>query len=193
MSDRSELELEVEAMDWDSRTGALDVLVGEFVLVTPESSDHPRYATISALLERIRKALGMDAVFVSQFIGNQPVVRYTTPLDDGGEQPCDPLEETYGQRVLESRPRLPRPRSVSREQLNPVFTAVPVASKDGSEYGTLCCRSYSTGAGSHEALQSVARLVAATLDGADSSISGFMGLSSHVPAPAYPQQQAAFH
>lgn len=192
MSDRIET-TELESV-WEDSGHGLEVHQGEFVLVTADGSDRWRYEPIAALLQRIRKVFGVDAVFVSQFLDGEPLVRCATPLDDGGEQPCDPLEATFGLRELAARPRLPRPRTAPRQEINPEFLAVPVTSRDGSEYGTLCALVFSVcngGHTSHEAMQSVASLLAATLDGIDTNVSRYMPLHELAPAAQWAPALAA--
>jgi hypothetical protein len=178
MSHRRDFE---ETLDWAVTADALDVVVSDFVLVTPDSADHPRYQTISALLERIRKGLGVDAVFVSQSVEGEPLERFKQALDDG-EPMCDPLEETYGRRMLETRPRMARPRGAAKGQILPDYECVAVIGTNGAEHGTLVTRGFAVDGKPSlaEAVRSVARLVAASLESAEAANSGFAPLQ--VPA-----------
>lgn len=174
---------ELELLEWAE---AVEIHVGEFILVTPESTSHYGYRSIAALLERMRGALGIDAIFITERIDEHAVVRCPARLDDGAEPPCDVLEETFGRRIMEERPLPARPRNAAATQLQPQFAALPVIGRDGSEYGTLCARSFpfaswAGGDSSTEALRSLARLVADTFDNSDS---GFATLGPREAAAA---------
>jgi len=172
-----------EFIDWQDDIDAMSVFVADLVVATPESADLDQHHAVSALLERIRSACGIYAVFVAQSVGDEPTVRFASLGDDSR---CDPVEEAYGRRVLESRPLL------RKRDATPVFHALPVTGRNGSEYGTLCCRGLSSSgewgnSNDRATLRSVARLLARTLEGSDEPDSVFgapLALRSH-QAPAY--------
>jgi hypothetical protein len=139
---------------------AFDIVAGEFVVATADTADLQAYAPLTALLRRMRKVFGIDAVFISEWAQGEPVVhRGIAGVDEG-----DLLHATYGQRLLEAD----------------AVHAVPVITPDGFEHGTLCCGAAGAdreGEGSQrEALRSVARLIAAWFDDASLSLSGLIPL-----------------
>ena len=141
--------------DWQADLDGVTVQSGEFVVVTADCADHRNYQAVTALLKRIRKVLGLEVLFVTQFLDGQPLVRY--PSDTETDSACDPLEEAYGSRLLMSQPGV-----------NAAF-ALPVEGREGWVYGTVCCARHADdrawGDRSQlDALNSVARLVASTLD-----------------------------
>ena len=108
------------------------------------------------ILHAVRQHLKMDVAFVSEFIDGNRIFRYVD--SEWAESPvqvglCDPLEETYCQRVVDKR----LPELMQNAQENPVAAAlaltafvpigaylnVPLRLADGSLYGTFCCFSRS--------------------------------------------------
>ena len=141
--------------DWQADLDGVTVQSGEFVVVNGDGADHRNYQAVTALLKRIRKVLGLDVLFITQFLDGQPLVRY--PSDTEFDSACDPLEEAYGSRLLLSQPGV-----------GSAF-ALPVEGREGWVYGTVCCARHGDdrawGDRSQlDALHSVARLVASTLD-----------------------------
>ena len=125
---------------WDDAVGALDVAAAEFVVATAAAADVQEYAPVSALLQRVRRAFGIDAAFVS---------------DCHAQRATDALQLAYGMRLLAADTPVRGFR----------FEAVPVVTGEGGWRGTLCCRV--PVAGSEEgAVASVARLVAECFEAA---------------------------
>ena len=107
---------------------------------------------LGELLAAIRTHLGMEVAFVSEFVDGRRVFRH---VDAGSSdillQPgqCDPLEETYCQRVMDGRlPELMRnARDHAAAAELPVTFELPVGAHlsvplrlaDGRIYGTFCC------------------------------------------------------
>lgn len=107
-------------------------------------------------LRSIRKHLGMDIAFVSQFVDGQ---RFFRAIDaEDGQAPIvvggsDPLDESYCQRVVDGRlPGLipdaflnPEALTLSATLAVPVraHLSVPIRLNNGEIYGTYCCFSYS--------------------------------------------------
>src|SRR3569832_1604725 len=127
---------------WDDALHALEVVAGEFIVATASSSDVHEYAPLSALLQRVRRAFGLEAAFVS---------------DCHAQHGTEDLQRAYGMRLLEAA--------------NPVnrrcrFEAVPVVTEKGWR-GTRCCRCpapVANASAPSDALQSVARLIANWFD-----------------------------
>jgi GAF domain-containing protein len=154
----------------------------EFVVVTADGSEEERLEALTRLLHKVREALHMDVVFVSEFTHGRRVFRH---VDAAPGEPdhvtvggSDPLEESFCLRVVDGR----LPRAIRNARANPkaahlpatqqigigAHLSVPVVLRDGRVYGTLCCFSHRSqpGLGDREveALQSVARLVAVTIE-----------------------------
>jgi hypothetical protein len=119
---------------WDDAAHALEVAASEFIVATAGAADIQEYAPLCALLQRMRRAFGIDAAFVS---------------DRHAEPGTDALQSLYGRRLLEADVAAP-----ARFR----FEAVPVVTRAGHWRGTLCCRSADPL--QEDTLQSLARLVA---------------------------------
>ena len=124
--------------DWDDLSG-LQVLDGELIETTADDAQAP----VGALLARVRDALGLDAVFVSQMVGGRRLIR-----NAACEGESDPLEEAYCLQLVSTR------------ATGAAVVAVPVAGADGRIYGTLGAAVGDAA----EPLRRVARLVASTLE-----------------------------
>lgn len=126
---------------WDNALHALEVMAGEFVVATTTTADIHEFAPLSALLQRVRRAFGIEAAFVS---------------DGHAQRGTDALQRLYGMRLLEAdEPANRRCR----------FEAVPVVTGSGDWRGTLCCRCPAgADAANEDALRSVAQLIAGWFD-----------------------------
>jgi hypothetical protein len=134
---------------WDDAAHALEVAASEFVVATAAAADIEVYTPLSALLQRVRRAFGIEAAFVSEWACGGPVVRRGA---ERGE--TDALQTLYGMRLLAAD----APTGGAFR-----FEAVPVITEEGSWHGTLCCRCpvpSGSGEASDDALLSVARLIA---------------------------------
>ena len=107
-------------------------------------------ALVPSALSAIRKYLGMDVAFLSEFSRGRRVFRFVdsksaTPVVPGGS---DPLEASFCQRVVDGRlPELMHDaRAIPAAMALPVTAALPVGAHlsipvrlaDGSVYGTFC-------------------------------------------------------
>jgi GAF domain-containing protein len=139
------------ATDWDDLSG-LQVLAAEFATTTSEGSTEPALEPIARLLQKVRERVGMDVVFISQFIDGRRVVRHVagdvrdTHVPAPGDS--DPLEVTYCQRVVDGRlppvladaqahpdaARLPGTRALHVR----AHVAEPIRTSDGRVHGTVC-------------------------------------------------------
>ena len=115
----------------------------------------PTPEDIVSMLSEVRRALGMDVAFVSEFAGNELVFR-ALEGDAGSfgwrEGQSFPLDESYCKRVLDGR--IPRAvpdagREEATRDLRATteagigsYCAVPLVLSDGRPYGTLCCVSH---------------------------------------------------
>lgn len=127
----------------------------QFVVVTPDKS--PSMASnIRGLLSDARHLLEMDIVFVSEIFEGQRLIRWVDKAADAdqsiAEGQSDVLEETYCQRVVDSR----LPLAIPDTQLLPEaeklditktfeirsYLAAPIILSNGELFGTLCCISH---------------------------------------------------
>jgi EAL domain-containing protein (putative c-di-GMP-specific phosphodiesterase class I) len=131
-------------MDGTDRSTFADALGGD-------GRDSP-VRQLKHLLRSIRRHLGMDVAFVSEFRDGR---RYFRAVDSAHAEPpvrvgnSDPLEATYCQRVVDGRLPLiiadARQNAVALElpvtEALPVgaHISVPVVLSDGRVYGTFCC------------------------------------------------------
>jgi hypothetical protein len=153
--------------DWsDTATYAFDVVAAEFIVVTADGADAEAYAPLTKLLKRMRKALGVEFAFISEWVGGDPVVRYRA-----GDAEADTLQAEFGMRLLEGG------ENGSRSE----FHAAAVVTSDGVLHGTLCCRvgDKHDAEQATRALRSVARLMADWFEDAGLSLSGLVPLPGH--------------
>lgn len=154
----------------------------EFAVATADGTDEDRLEALSRLLRRVREAFHMDVVFVSEFVGGRRVFRHVDAAWPGTEVvqagASDPLEQSFCKQVVDGR--LPRvianaradPRTAHLEATRRAdigaHLSVPIVLRSGQVFGTLCCFSHSGQPALSEkdadALQSIARLVAASID-----------------------------
>jgi GAF domain-containing protein len=167
-----------EFLDWPDDIKGLTVVDGEFVVATADGADRGRDQPVADLLQRVREGLGMDIVFISQFAGDERVIRHVAPADGdsdfvAGER--DPLEETFCHEVVLGRqPPLSRTppasttaRADARRRVGAYIT-VPISAPGGTVFGTLCCISHAPkpqlgNRSELEAMQSVAQLLSSVL------------------------------
>jgi GAF domain-containing protein len=161
-------------------TKSLDVAISELLVATADGCDAELDRQITVILELLRRELGMDVVFVSEFVDGQRVFRFVEAADDSaGLRTGDagPLEESYCQRVVQGKlPELVHDASAVAAQLNLPKTAVavgahlstPVVLADGRVYGTVCCFSRTPNpqlqSADLERLRQCAKLVAIKVD-----------------------------
>ena len=107
---------------------------------------------ITETLQSVRRLLGMEVAFVSEFLRGERIFRYldadahNCPIEVGD---ADPLEQTFCQRVVDGRlPPMMVDAQLNAEALSlPVTRAlpvgghvgVPVSLPDGRLFGTFCC------------------------------------------------------
>jgi EAL domain-containing protein (putative c-di-GMP-specific phosphodiesterase class I) len=124
-----------------------DVIAGDINHERTSADKH-----IQKILHAVRKHLGLDVAFVSQFVGGLRVFRFVdspkrnSPIQVGG---ADPLEDSYCQRVVDGRlPSLIQDASQLPAALDlPVTSALPVGAhlsipiilSDDTVFGTFCC------------------------------------------------------
>jgi GAF domain-containing protein len=169
--------------DWHDLTG-VEVVAGEFVATTADLSNQSEHEPISRLLRQVREKLGMDVVFVSQFVHGERLIRHAASAPGDTHSPAegeaDPLEATYCQRVLEGRlpaampdarrhpeaARLPLTRALDVR----AHVAAPIVTRDGRIYGTVCAFAHRSRSNLEESLallRHIARMLASALERAD--------------------------
>jgi hypothetical protein len=160
-----------ETNEWsETMASAFDVVDGEFVVVTADGADQQFLSPLCALLRRVRNAFGMEAAFISEWAGGEPMVHRVDFSEDAGIE-CDSLQSLFGTRLLGAG---------ASEAGNASFDAVAVVTSDGVVHGTLCSRGESGGDEQQRAaLRSVARLIAKWFDEAELSLSGLMTLQGN--------------
>jgi hypothetical protein len=134
----------------------LKVKVSELLVATADSSDEPIDKAVTEVLGLLRERLGMDVVFVSEFVDGQRIFRYVDTRPGNrvlGVGASDPLEVSWCQRVVDGRlpEMIPRmddlPAKVRADLPKPPFDigthlSTPILLDDGRIYGTLCCFSF---------------------------------------------------
>lgn len=106
--------------------------------------------SVDALLETARAQLDMDIAFVSEFVGEQRVMRHITARVPIVTSPGDsePLDGTYCKQIVDGR----LPSVIPDSAANPVaaampttqrsriaaYVGVPIVFRDGRLFGTLC-------------------------------------------------------
>lgn len=159
----------------------IEVQVSELLVATADNSDAELDRSIGEVLKLLRERMGMDVVFVSEFVEGQRVFRHVSQapgvnLLTPGQG--EPLEQSWCQRVVDGR--LPQFMADARQDPTaaallknlsfPIGTHIstPVVLGNGQVYGTLCCFSFEpSGQASVEDLSRLkltARLAAQRLD-----------------------------
>jgi GAF domain-containing protein len=128
----------------------IGVKISEMLVATAEASDELIDRSVAQVLRMLRTQLGMDVVFVSEFIDGQRVFRQVdaaTGVAAVKVGDSDPLETTYCQRVVDGRlPRIVRDVKALPEDTDlpvhksPVgsYISTPITLQNGELYGTLC-------------------------------------------------------
>lgn len=160
----------------------LDAITDAFVVCTADSLPDRSNAAIISLLKDVRQLLQMDIAFVSEFVGDQRVIRTLESVSNEPHMPQvnqgTPLLQSFCQRIIDGRlPRAIPDTSVLKESRDLAITklvnikaylAAPIVLSDGRVYGTLCCISHQVrsalGMRQVDALHKVAVLVATEID-----------------------------
>ncbi len=137
---------------FEQRFGSRDVevVISDLLVATAESSDALLDDSVSQVLRMLRQSMGMDVVFVSEFVDGRRVFRFvdadgTAPLRPGESSP---LEESYCQRVVDGRlpelvPDIAKLRDGAALPASPLrvgaHLSTPIVMNNGETYGTLCC------------------------------------------------------
>jgi GAF domain-containing protein len=159
----------------------IEVRVSELLVATADQSDAELDRSIGEVLKLLRERMGMDVVFVSEFVDGRRVFRNVeqapgVDLLSAGQG--EPLEQSWCQRVVDGRlpqyiadARLdPAAAPLLKNLSHPIGTHIstPVVLGNGDVYGTLCCFSFEpSGKASPEDLSRLkltARLTAQRLD-----------------------------
>jgi GAF domain-containing protein len=159
----------------------IEVRVSELLVATADASDAALDRSIGEVLRLLRERMGMDVVFVSEFVDGQRVFRHVAQAPGAdliAEGQGEPLEQSWCQRVVDGR----LPQYIADARLDPAAApllknlafpigthiSTPVVLGNGEVYGTLCCFSFEpNGRSSPEDLSRLkltARLAAQRLD-----------------------------
>lgn len=141
--------------DTDFGPESLHVQISDLLIATADHSDVDLDSSINEVLSLLRERMGMDVVFVSEFIDGRRVFRNVEQapgvnLLSVGEGA--PLEESWCQRVVDGRlpqfmadaAREPAATALLKELPFPIGTHIstPLVLSNGEVYGTLCCFSF---------------------------------------------------
>jgi GAF domain-containing protein len=132
----------------------LSVAISELLVATSDSTDGLLDTSVTEVLHLLRQRIGMDAVFVSEFVDGQRVFRFIDNVSpqvqlEAGD--AGPLEASYCQRVVDGRlpesvPDLAKLPGADALPAAPfplgAHLSTPVVLDDGRVYGTLCCFSH---------------------------------------------------
>lgn len=159
----------------------IEIRVSELLVATADQSDAELDRSIGEVLKLLRERMGMDVVFVSEFVDGRRVFRKVAQapgVDLIAEGQGEPLEQSWCKRVVDGR----LPQYIADARQDPVAAALlkdlafpigthistPVVLGNGEVYGTLCCFSFEpNGQSSPEdlaRLKLTARLAAQRLD-----------------------------
>lgn len=133
----------------------IEVRVSELLVATADQTDTALDQSIGEVLKLLRERMGMDVVFVSEFVDGQRVFRHVEQapgVDLIQEGQGAPLEQSWCQRVVDGRlpqyiadaRRDPAAAPLLKNLSHPIGTHIstPVVLGNGEVYGTLCCFSF---------------------------------------------------
>jgi GAF domain-containing protein len=133
----------------------IEVRVSELLVATADQSDTALDHAIGEVLKLLRERMGMDVVFVSEFVDGRRVFRKVAQapgVDLIAEGQGEPLEQSWCKHVVDGRlPQYiadarqdPAAAPLLRDLAFPIGTHIstPVVLGNGEVYGTLCCFSF---------------------------------------------------
>lgn len=131
------------------------VKVSELLVATADQTDEMLDGSIGEVLRLLRERMGMDVVFVSEFVDGRRVFRHVEQAPGVkaiAQGESEPLEQAWCQRVVDGRlpqfmadaRREPAAAPLLRDLKFPVGTHIstPLVLSSGEVYGTLCCFSF---------------------------------------------------
>lgn len=132
---------------------SLTVIVSEMLVASADGGDVLLDDTVERVLRMLRERLGMDAVFVSEFVASRRHLRFVDRNDAAPPMAVGDsveLEATFCKRVVDGR--LPEiitdvrpllrdilPEDLAAQTRMGSHLSTPVVMIDGSVFGTLCC------------------------------------------------------
>lgn len=157
------------------------VKVSELLVATSDQSDEMLDGSIGEVLRLLRERMGMDVVFVSEFVEGRREFRRVEQAPGVqvlAEGDSEPLEQSWCQRVVDGRlPQFiadarkdPAAAPLLKNLKFPIGTHIstPLVLSNGEVYGTLCCFSFEPNGKSGEEdlsrLKLTARLAAQRLE-----------------------------
>jgi len=161
------------------RSEDLSVTISELLVATADSSDPLLDDSVSRVLAALRERLGMDVVFVSEFVDGRRMFRFVeagrgAPAVRAGDS--NPLEESVCQRIVDQRlpeligdlGALPAADLPALPFAVGAHLSTPIVLDSGRTYGTLCCFSVAPNLSMRDEdlthLKLCAKLVAKKLD-----------------------------
>ena len=168
-------------MNQSNRADAIHQAAGTYASATASDAQPDLFEPLTFLLAQVRKALGMDVVFVSRFSDTQRVFEVVSAegeLSEIAPGVSDPLLQTYCHRVAQGRlPAVIPDTGESAEASSLAITqrlniraylSAAVVLANGRVFGTVCCISHQPRSDLVEAdakaLKAVAQAVAASVD-----------------------------
>lgn len=117
-------------------------------------SDAAPHDSITKALDAVRRHLGMEIAFISEFVGHERILQYVSARNDNapiyvGQRV--PLTSGYCKKIVDGElpqlipdtSRMPEAMAMPDTRLFPIGShmSVPIKLSDGSLYGTFCCLS----------------------------------------------------
>jgi len=136
---------------FDFDTDDIDVVISELLVATADNADPLLDDSVKEVLISLRARLGMDVVFVSEFVDGKRMFRFVDRDDRAPELhagAANPIEESVCQRVVDGRlPELIHDVMALPKQADvPALPfrvgghlSTPIVLRSGRTYGTLCC------------------------------------------------------
>jgi len=134
---------------------SISVRVSELLVATADNTDEGIDRSIGEVLKLLRERMGMDVVFVSEFVNGERVFRKVDQAPGVkviAEGEGAPLEQSWCQRVVDGRlpqyiadaKKEPAAAPLLKELPFPIGThlSTPLVLGNGEVYGTLCCFSF---------------------------------------------------
>lgn len=139
------------------RADQIHETVRAFGMASSTGATPDLYEPMTFLLAQVRQALGMDVVFVSQFVDQARVFEVVSAAGEHASQfspgHSNPLLDTYCQRIVEARlpavirdtHGLPAAFELPITQALQIraYLSAPIVLANGSVFGTVCCISHS--------------------------------------------------
>lgn len=136
---------------YDLNNDDIQVVISELLVATADNSDPLLDDTVKDVLRTLRARLGMDVVFVSEFIDGKRMFRFVDRDDNAPELragDAGAIEESVCQRIVDGRlpPLVHDVMALPKDADVPALPfrvgghlSTPIVLSSGHAYGTLCC------------------------------------------------------